>query len=242
MCRSGHVSCREVSRLGSTRVAGTLRTEVIAAARHWSTGQQRLVRLVAALDRSGEWALDGARTCAHWIADALDVEVCTAREWLRVGHSLAELDEVDRAFAEGRLSYSKVRVVTRVATAENQVELCALAERVPAGRLAHALATWLTRHETPERTERRQRLARGLTWRTEPDGMIVGIFRLEPASAAIVTGAIDAKVLQATGEPTERGVYASADACTPLSARRWPAAPSPVRSSSASHPTRSCAP
>jgi hypothetical protein len=68
-----------------------------------------LVRLVAALDASGEWALDGSPTCAHWVAEALDIEVCTARDWLRVGHALEVFDPVDDAFAQGRLSYSKVR-------------------------------------------------------------------------------------------------------------------------------------
>ena len=88
------------------------------------------------LDDSGVWQADGARTCAHWVADALDIEVCTAREWLRIGRALAELDVIDAAFAQGRLSYSKVRALTRVATVESQSELCGLAERMPAGRLA----------------------------------------------------------------------------------------------------------
>src|SRR5262249_57329976 len=106
----------------------------------WASSQHRLARLVGALDASGEWAGDGAATCAHWVARALDVEISTARDWLRVGHALARLPLIDDAFAERRLSYSKVRTLTRVATDDNEAELAALAQNVPAGRLTHALA------------------------------------------------------------------------------------------------------
>ena len=181
-----------------------------------------MIAAVAALDSSGEWALDAVPTCAHWVARALDVEVSTAREWVRVGRALAELDVIDRAFADGSLSYSKVRVLSRVATGENQQELCDMARRVPAGRLAAALAAWLARRETPQQTERRQRAARSLSWRVDVDGMVVGAFRLAPLDAAVVTTAVDAVALRsrpvAVPDPkpnTHSDVDASAGASTP---------------------------
>src|SRR6185369_2215025 len=141
-------------------VGGSLRAAVIAAGVRWSAGQRRLVRLVGVLDRSKEWALDNSPSCAHWVANAVDVELCTAREWVRVGRSLVDLDVIDNAFEQGLLSYSKVRALTRIATPATQVELCALAQRVPASRLAHALAKWLARNETPEQTDARHHDAR----------------------------------------------------------------------------------
>ncbi len=103
-----------------------------------------MVTLVAALDASGEWTADDAPTCAHWVGEALDVEVCTAREWLRIGTALVGLPMIDGAFDEGLVSSSKVRMLTRVATAANEVELLALAAGTPAGRLGRALAVWLS--------------------------------------------------------------------------------------------------
>jgi hypothetical protein len=188
----------------------SLRAAVVAAGARWSAGQRQLVRLVVELDASGEWALDGSPTCARWVAAALDIEVCTAREWLRVGRALGGLAPIDAAFEDGRLSYSKVRALTRVATAENAAELCALAERVPAGRLGHAVAAWLQRHESPAETEARHQAARGLWWRVDVDGMVAGCFRLPPADQAVLGAAVDTEVLRrAPG-------YASADA--------WPSA------------------
>lgn len=174
--------------------AASCREAVLVAGERWSSGQYELVRAVVALDDSGEWAADGSATCAHWVASALDVEVCTAREWLRVGRCLRELPVVSEAFAAKRLSYSKVRTLTRVAAPASEAELCELAVRVPAGRLGQALAAWSARNEPEDVIKARQHRDRSLSWRTEPDGMIVGGFRLEPAAAAPLLAAIDAWV------------------------------------------------
>jgi len=188
----------------------SIRDAVIAAGDNWSTAQRRIVYLVTELDRSGEWALDGCVTCAHWVAAALDIEVCTAREWLRVGRALAVLPKLDDLFERGELTYSKVRAVTRVATPRNEAQLCAIAMREPAGRLAPALAAFLSRHETPAETEERHRKATSLTTRLDPDGMVVGTFRLPPLPGKRLMTAVDAKVAQFRPD-------ASADA-----SERWP--------------------
>jgi hypothetical protein len=188
----------------------SLRAAVIAVGQHWATAQRRLIRLVVELDTSGEWAVDGSPTCAHWVADAIDVEVCTAREWLRVGRAVGVLRTIDRAFESGELSYSKVRGLTRVATPENEAELCKLALRVPAARLPHALAAWLARHETPEQTEARHRAATAVRSWVDPDGMVVGSFRFPPLPGKSLLAAVDAKVEQFRPD-------ASADA-----SERWP--------------------
>ena len=195
----------------------SLRDAVIAAGARWSAGQGELVRLMTRLDESQEWVVEGAASCAHWVAAALDIEVCTAREWLRVGRALRGLAVIDAAFAEGRLSYSKLRALTRVATRENEGKLCELAERVPAGRLRHALAAWLQQRESPEETEARHREARGLWWRTDVDGMVAGCFRLPPGDSAYVAAAIDAEVVR------RRRPDASADASG--QSERWPTVP-----------------
>jgi hypothetical protein len=187
----------------------SLRDELVEVGARWSTALRRLVRLAAELDVSLEWSLDGSPTCAHWIAAALDVEVCTAREWVRIGRALADLDIIDAAFEQGRVSYSKVRALTRVANPDNEQELCQLAERVPAARLAPALAAWRARRESPEETEVRQHEARRFAWHVDVDGMVVGKFRLPPGDAAKVTSGVDALVRRTRPR-------ASADAS------RWP--------------------
>jgi hypothetical protein len=176
------------------RQEGSLREEFIRVGAHVLAGQYRLIHLAVQLEASGEWAGDGSPTCAHWIADALDVKVCTAREWLRIGRALAGLPTIDALFGRGELSYSKVRALTRVATADTEVELCELAARVTAGRFACALAAWRSRRETPGETEARQHESRSLWWRVDIDGMIAGSFRLPPGEGSALTTAVDTLV------------------------------------------------
>jgi Domain of unknown function (DUF222) len=208
------MSVAVIERESSGAERSSLRTAVVAAGADWSGGQLQLVRLVTQLEDSGEWRADGATTCAHWVARALDIEVCTVREWLRIGRALVGLPAVDAAFANAQLSYSKVRTLTRVATSENEAELCEIAERVPAGRLRHALAKWLQRHESPEDTDARHRAARGLWWHLDVDGMLAGGFRLPPDCGAAITHAVDAAVVG--GSATHASADASGDDV------RWP--------------------
>lgn len=58
--------------------------QILAAGERWHGSQYDLVVLAAMLDESNEWILV-ANTAAHWIADALDIAVSTAREWVRIG-------------------------------------------------------------------------------------------------------------------------------------------------------------
>jgi len=150
------------------------------------------VTLAARFDASDEWIHAGSPTAAHWIADALDICVSTAREWIRVGKALLCLPVMSKTFAENEISYSKVRALTRLATAENESELCAIAKRVPAGRLGHALAAWTAQHESDSEREARHQRDRRHSWQTEADGMVAGFWRLPPAEAGRLAAALDA--------------------------------------------------
>ena len=195
----------------------SLRSAVIDAVQRISMSMSSIVVLLAEFDLSGEWAFDGAHSCAHWVAERADTEVCTVREWLRIGHALPGVDEIARRFADGRLSYSKVRALTRVADADNQQELCAIAERVPAGVLPGALAKWLSLNESPDEREQRQRALTKVGWRVDPDGMVAGWFRFPPDSGGALTNIVDAQVMRA-----HRDNDAPADAPNSHSVRKWP--------------------
>ena len=170
--------------------------EIVAIGSALATSQYRLIDLAARFEAGDEWLIDGYPTAAHWIADRLDMCVSTAREWIRVGKALEALPAMKGAFAEGEISYAKVKILTRVATPENEAELLDIARRVPAGRLSLALAAWSEENEDPDVRAERHRRHRHLRWWTEPDGMIAGSFRLRPADAAGLTAGVDARVMQ----------------------------------------------
>jgi hypothetical protein len=181
----------------------------------WARSQYRLVILAAEFADSVEWLMDGSPSAAHWLAEVADVETCTAREWIRVGRKLAGLPAIAAAFAEGRLSYAKVRALTRLADSGNETELLHLAEEHPASCLAQALATWLCRSSDPDELADYQRRQRSVKWRTEPDGMVTFIMRLEPLVAGMLSSALTAIVMRG-GRPaaTQGGRDASAERST----------------------------
>ncbi len=84
-------------------------------------------------ERSG-WNT-GFRSCAHWLNWRTGLELGAAREKVRVAKALGELPRLSEAMRCGDLSYSKVRALTRVATADNEIELLEFAR---AGTAAHA--------------------------------------------------------------------------------------------------------
>ena len=111
----------------------------------WSTSQRTVIGLAADFADSGEWMATSAASAAHWIAEVADIEVCTAREWIRVGRRLRSLTVIADLFEADELSYSKVRALSRVATPENEQQLAAIAVDVPAGALPRAIAAWMHR-------------------------------------------------------------------------------------------------
>ena len=69
----------------------------------------------------------GFDNCVDWSHWRCDIGLSAAREKVRVAQSILVLPTISSAFAEGRLAYSKVRALTRVANKENESELVAFA-------------------------------------------------------------------------------------------------------------------
>lgn len=177
--------------------AGTrpLGSELVEVARRWADSQYRLVVLAAQFADSVEWVLESP-TAAHWLAHTTDVEPCTAREWIRIGHKLRDLPQIAAAFETGTVSYSKVRTLTRLATTDNEPELLAIATDVPAAELGRALAVWFRDNNDPEHLEAHQHAQRGVKWRTEADGMVIFTLRLPPLLAGILIATITTIVMR----------------------------------------------
>src|SRR5437764_2695789 len=70
-------------------------------------------------DEAGAWHDMGALSCAHWLSWRIGMDLGTGREQVRVARALGKLPLIDAALAKAELSYSKVRALTRVATAKN---------------------------------------------------------------------------------------------------------------------------
>ncbi|MET9022369.1 DUF222 domain-containing protein [Actinopolymorpha sp. NPDC004070] len=78
------------------------------------------LRLIVAFDRREGWRTCGCRSTAQWLSWRCGMSLSAAYEHLRVGRALENLPKVAAEFAAGRLSYSKVRALTRIADADQR--------------------------------------------------------------------------------------------------------------------------
>jgi hypothetical protein len=143
-------------------------------------------------DRVGGWHVAGAQSCAHWLSWRVGMDLGAAREKVRVARALEGLPKIDEALAGAEISYSKVRAMTRVATAENEETLLGMARETTGSQLEKICR--LTRQvqaldqaNAREREDRRWVVSRGTD-----DGMVSIQVRLLPDEAVRVLKAFEA--------------------------------------------------
>jgi hypothetical protein len=117
----------------------------------------------------------------------------TAREKVRVARALDGLPQISNTFRQGRLSYSKVRAMTRIATPENEGYLLYIAENGTASDVETLVRAYRTASRGEDLKEaRRHRQERYLDMYTDEDGMVVIRGRLPQEVAALVQKALEA--------------------------------------------------
>ncbi len=94
-----------------------------------------LLVLIRQFDERAGWLKWGLGGCAEWLHYRCDLSMNAAREKVRVAHALKTLPDVAAAFARGKLSYSKVRAMTRVASTHNEEDLLSFAVKTTTARL-----------------------------------------------------------------------------------------------------------
>ncbi|WP_420110858.1 DUF222 domain-containing protein [Pseudactinotalea sp.] len=138
----------------------------------------------AEFDRRRGWSQHGVGSCSHWLSWRCGMSTTTAREQLRVARRLEELPLTVAQFSAGKLSYSKVRAITRVATAATEAELLEIACAATANQLDRFVAGVATASSGNDVNARHSR--RYLSFRTEADGSVSFSGSCSPEDGAIV--------------------------------------------------------
>src|SRR6185369_14289968 len=68
----------------------------------------RLLTLIRRFDACSGWYRQGALSCAAWLSWRIGLDLCAAREKVRVARTLGSLPLIDEALRRGQVSYSKV--------------------------------------------------------------------------------------------------------------------------------------
>ena len=97
-----------------TAQADLLGDEIGRLAAELTVGEHRLITAIGDFDAIDGWARHGALTYGQWLSWRIGVDPHTAREKIRVARRLRALPQSDAAFAEGKLSYSKVEPLPAV--------------------------------------------------------------------------------------------------------------------------------
>ena len=157
-----------------------------------NSAESRMMTLIADFDRRGGWK-DGFSSCAEWLAWRIGIKIGPARERVRTARALADLPRTADALREGRISYAKVRALTRVATPGSEEELLEFALAGSAAKLERTVRMWrkLSREGELTAEEARHR-SRAFSVFVDGDGMYVVKGRLEPEAGAVLMRAVEA--------------------------------------------------
>jgi hypothetical protein len=141
-------------------------------------------------DAHDGWGGMGFSSTATWLSWRVGIGSGAAREHVRVARALGELRLVDAAFAAGKLSYAKVRAITRVAIPETEQDFIDIAMHATASQIEKLTAAYRrTRVDSTEPTADLRRFVR----RAEtPSGMIRIEMQLPPEQANVVWEAMSA--------------------------------------------------
>ena len=173
--------------------------EIADLSAHLDAATHRLLDCIRRFDEAGGWHEQGAVSCAHWLAWRVGWDQATARERVRVARALGKLPAIDEALRSARLSYVKVRALTRVATPENEDKLLGmalLATGAQMERLCRSLREVVEGERAPRPEER------SVIRRVLPGGMVKLEVVLDPDEADLVLRAIErAREVSRAAEP-----------------------------------------
>lgn len=146
-----------------------------------------LVKL-AHFDAGLGWQRGGFATASQWLGWHCAMSATTAREHLRVARTLVDLPQITARFAAGRLSYSKVRALTRIATKDTEADLLEIADHATAGQLDRFVAGMQRARDLEAVNASHAR--RRLTYWHDADGIVHISARLEPEDGAMMIDAL----------------------------------------------------
>jgi hypothetical protein len=159
-----------------------------------AAGEAELLRLIGEFDEREAWGGVGLLSCAHWLSWRTALSPTAAREKVRVARALRDLPLVQEAFGAGRLSYSQVRAITRVATPCEQERWIEAARSATGGQLERVVRGVRRARKVdedaadPERAAWRMRATKSY----DDDGNVVYRLVLPAEASAIVDAGLEA--------------------------------------------------
>ena len=169
-----------------------LEKRITELAAHIAAATYELLVLIGRYDQERGWAQHGMASCAHWLQWRVGTNLGAAREKVRVARALPGLPLISEAFRDGRVSYSKVRAVTRIAKPENEASLVNMMRYGTAAQIEQIVRNYRMCGRLRILNEARGTHAlRELNWRIDEDGCWVLSGRFTPEQGAVIRQALE---------------------------------------------------
>ena len=172
--------------------------QICELAGHLAAATCRFLVLLADFDARRGWAGWEMSSCAAWLSWKCQMSSGTAREHVRVARALRDLPVIRARFAAAKLSYAKVRALTRIATPATEAGLAGLAGPMTANQLERFARA---HRQVTAAGDAGARVRRRVVWRFEEDGSLSGTFRLPPLAGAVLLKALRAACADLAGDP-----------------------------------------
>ncbi len=189
------------------RTDDELEDEIAEMCSHIDAATYRLLLAIAEFDRRELWGW-GFQSTAHWLTWRVGIDIGTAREKVRVARALEGLPKISDTFRQGKVSYSKVRAMTRIASPQNEEYLLYIAENGTASDVESLVRAYRRASKGEDEEEaKRHRRERYLDIYPDNDGMVVIRGRIPREVAAVLEKALDAAMdsIRATESGDVRG-------------------------------------
>jgi len=174
-----------------------LEDDITELAAHIDAATFRWLELIASFDQQKGWHGTGILSCAHWLNWKCGLNLGAAREQVRVARALPGLPKISAAFREGRVSFSKVRAMTRVATAANEDVLLDVALGGTASHVERQVRLYRNiKRGDALKQENLRHAQREMSWFEDDDGSWVCKGRFTPEQGALIRKALDAAIEQ----------------------------------------------
>ena len=150
------------------------------------------MELIAEYDIRGGYVDYCLRSTAHWLNWQVGISLGAAREKVRVARALRDLPLISAAMQKGKISYSKVRAMTRVATVATEEMLLDLATYGTATHVEKTVRLLKGANREEEKKQANNDLeSRYAKVYVDEDGMVVLKARLPAELGAVVKQALE---------------------------------------------------
>ncbi len=198
------MSIADVAVLGGEMPLERLEAEITELAGHLAAGECRWLLLVGEYDRRKGYESWGCHSIVQWLGWHCGLNTRAARERVRVAHCLEVLPAISEQFSLGKISYSKTRALTRVATPKNEADLLMISEHATASQVERVVRSYRSVLSNEEERQENNVSHAKRYLRIDPcdDGSFVINGRLQGETAKILIKALEA-ALEETNQEQE---------------------------------------